>query len=837
VSSGEEIHDDDAVNLSHVGDAVHRTLGQHHNRHHLRQWNVTSGKIVGSVQDTPRGVVDRAEDPATANDDWFPEKLAEIISRTESWCDIMSLGPPDGKFLTAFQTALATLSERSKTSEKPIVVRMLFGNIAGMPVNCDGVIKALTSNLPQNDSTIKLHLWVGAWRKGLSWNHAKLIAVDGTYLHTGGHNLWDAHYLSNNPVHDLSFELEGKVARDGHRFANQQWAFVESKQSTCMGCVVDSMPDYLPLVLRTRVTVSEWPKDKVPVFPPQFTKRRVLKTERLSTVVADPEDVPLISIGRLGTMVYRSRPSDDAILAMINSSKTIIRLVLQDLGPVCVPGTKKALPGLVWPKEYLGAIGNAIYERGVDVEMILSNPNSIPGGLKGTEANYGNGWDCVDVAAEIIKSIQKQHSNVDDAKLRAMISDNLRICFVRHAKSSSYEDGKTIGLHSKHFIVDDKACYIGSQNLYMCDLAEWGIVIDHEGQVKKIMNDYFSPMWENSYTGEDVDVEYVMDGLDVDRDGEKQSATMFGGKGGGEDAQPMLMPHGTNAEYYNIEKDDGSEGTDEGTDEPASPVRMKSRGIGLDPADDTEREESAPAVHVVEEDSPTSAVRDDVQTLDADGESDVTAATPTARDAATSDDEETEVPGPPLLEIAQSFGAGLESFGGSIAAGLGAGLESLGLMPVALTADQSVVHATTDESVLDATTEESVQKAAPGEAPSSEENTTHASSAKQIDPDVSSTSSKDVAAPDILEKDTVASAPSDEEKASPATPPATIDEKIASDGATARGEEDPIDLEKQESSIAIYEPPAKVVVEVEEEVTPRKESMALDCCGITDCLT
>lgn len=45
--------------------------------------------------------------------------------------DIMSLGPPDGKFLTAFQSALQVLAEKSKTKETPIVVRMLFGNIAG----------------------------------------------------------------------------------------------------------------------------------------------------------------------------------------------------------------------------------------------------------------------------------------------------------------------------------------------------------------------------------------------------------------------------------------------------------------------------------------------------------------------------------------------------------------------------------------------------------------------------------------------------------------------------------------------------------------------------------
>ena len=235
---------------------------------------------------------------------------------------------------------------------------------------------------------------------------------------------------------------------------------------------------------------------------------------------------------------------------------------------MCIPGSKKALPGLVWPKAYLAAIGKAIYERGVDVEMVLSNPNSIPGGLKGTEANYGNGWSCVDVAAEIIKSIQKQYSDVDDVKLRSMILDNLRICFIRHGKSPNYADGKTIGLHSKHFIVDDICCYIGSQNLYMCDLAEWGIVVDSEVEVKKIMNDYFAPMWENSYTGEDVDVEAVMDGLNVDRDGTQQMFTLQNA-----DAAQQMMPHGAGAEYYDIEEEADITGQKDG--EVKSPTEGK----------------------------------------------------------------------------------------------------------------------------------------------------------------------------------------------------------------------------------------------------------------------
>ena len=133
-----------------------------------------------------------------------------------------------------------------------------------------------------------------------------------------------------------------------------------------------------------------------------------------------------------------------------------------------------------------------------------------------------------------------------------MIVDNLRVCFIKHGKSKKYEDGKSIGLHSKHWIVDDVCCYIGSQNLYMCDLAEWGVVVDSETEVKKIMTDYWQPMWESSYTGDDVDVQEVMDGLDVDRDGEQQMFTLHA-----TDAGQQLMPHGGGDEYYDIKKKAG----------------------------------------------------------------------------------------------------------------------------------------------------------------------------------------------------------------------------------------------------------------------------------------
>lgn len=303
-------------------------------------------------------------------------------------------------------------------------------------------------------------------------------------------------------------------------YANEQWRFVEMMQRSFIGYIVDKLPDSFPMALKSRVTVSEFPHRVATVFPPQYERSLVPRVTQRPGV--PHHRIPLITLGRYGNLTsFKRRPSDDAIIAMLSSAKHIIHLALQDLGPVCIPGTKVPLPGCVWPKAYLSALGKVIWERGVDVEIVLSNPASIPGGLKPTEACYGNGWTCVDVAAEIIKTIRVQYPGADDASLRKKVTDNLRVSYLRgSATGQRWEDGMTLALHSKHFVVDDVCCYVGSQNLYICDLAEWGVVVDSPAATKQIMDQYWNPMWYASYTADDCNVQEVMDGLEIDRDGE-----------------------------------------------------------------------------------------------------------------------------------------------------------------------------------------------------------------------------------------------------------------------------------------------------------------------------
>jgi len=54
-------------------------------------------------------------------------------------------------------------------------------------------------------SFLEYHLlfFITKFIASFSWNHAKIVAVDGKYLWTGGHNFWTAHYLTTKPVNDL----------------------------------------------------------------------------------------------------------------------------------------------------------------------------------------------------------------------------------------------------------------------------------------------------------------------------------------------------------------------------------------------------------------------------------------------------------------------------------------------------------------------------------------------------------------------------------------------------------------------------------------------------------
>lgn len=281
-----------------------------------------------------------------------------------------------------------------------------------------------------------------------------------------------------DPVHDVSLELEGPVAIDAHFYANRQWNYIRRKQSTCWGKFVDEhVPDAWEVPRQARVTVSEFPFG-IDEFPPSFDTsvhhpisqcrpENDIKKEQPRNCIDNDHDkgstttsvssksnpsIPLLSIGRYGAIVKRDRPADDALIAMFNAAQSSIRLVIQDLGPMQLPGTKRPLPGTQWPRQYLNALARAIWKRQVTVEIIVSNPNSMPGHLRGPgEFVYGNGWTCVDVAVEILQAIRSQFRFhvLQSETIQKLIHQKLKISYLRLNGDTRYECGTTIGLHGK----------------------------------------------------------------------------------------------------------------------------------------------------------------------------------------------------------------------------------------------------------------------------------------------------------------------------------------------------------------------------------------------------
>jgi len=125
--------DKSADGLSYVGEAAYQLLRTKHAKYHDSLWNVTKSKVVGSLQHTPGpSIFSCGHDPEEGHSNWFAEKMCEIMSKTTTWCDVMSLAAPDGYFLEQFQKALKNIADNNQDKSEPVIVRLMFGNIIGM---------------------------------------------------------------------------------------------------------------------------------------------------------------------------------------------------------------------------------------------------------------------------------------------------------------------------------------------------------------------------------------------------------------------------------------------------------------------------------------------------------------------------------------------------------------------------------------------------------------------------------------------------------------------------------------------------------------------------------
>jgi len=432
------------------------------------QADCTGGGLCRPVASTMKAPGSAPQSLCVGHYDALMDEMYSLMIRGTKIVDVTSLTPPDGRFLAAVRNALTYLSAKPN----PPRVRLIFGEfpVQGV-VNTTTLIKDLTRDVPKSSS---IDIAVGAYRSSdapPSWNHAKMVAIDGNEAIVGGHNMWTKHYLSIDPVHDTSIHLRGSAAGDAQRFANVLWDYACNNMSWI-----------------TWITWSVWVNES--------------RQGNITSTCPAAYDLPIaegvstgtvISVGRLGTGIQTDgNQSDAALTALIHSARRTVRMSLQDVGPVQIPYL--GIPTGPWPDEQVDAIADAL-RRGVDVYVVLSNLHASTGGLSATEAQYANGWTLEQVGGHIKDWMATHDGYPRGDALASLVCAKLHLAPFRYGKDATWPDGVPMANHDKTIIADEQGFYIGSQNVYPAGLQEFGFIVDDSRATAQYLARHWANVW------------------------------------------------------------------------------------------------------------------------------------------------------------------------------------------------------------------------------------------------------------------------------------------------------------------------------------------------------
>ena len=253
-----------------------------------------------------------------------------LVASAQRAVDITMLAPAaDFRFLAALRNAVTFLAY----SRRPVTIRVIVGDYPPDGFDAAKLLRALVRDAVRAPKA-RLSVYVGAMRScdagatcgALSWNHSKIVAVDGKRAIVGGHNLWTPDYLAAAPVHDISMSLEGPAAADAHHFADALWGFL-CREPRSDG--VDAFYSYIagaPAMARIGAECLSTIELPAPARP-------------------EPGGVPVLAVGRLAsgiTPVF----ADQSLLArdlMLGAATRTVRMLQQDVAFAAVEGVD---PGL-----------------------------------------------------------------------------------------------------------------------------------------------------------------------------------------------------------------------------------------------------------------------------------------------------------------------------------------------------------------------------------------------------------------------------------------------------------------------------------------------------------
>ena len=397
------------------------------------------------------------------SDELIDDVYDAIVSARHA-VDILQLQPaPDTRFLGALRNAVTRLAH----SGRPVTLRILIGSYP--PKGTDGL--ALINELVRDAANLRgsrLTLYVGVNRScmgesscgGLSWNHAKALAVDGQFAIVGGHNMWSEDYLGKAPVHDVSMAVQGPAAADVHAFADALW--------TALCARAPEPGANIAYLHRAGDAVAEGCLAEIGAPKP----------------AAAGGGIPVLTAGRYGGGIDDTVFAEQSLVLrnlMLGAARKSIVMVQQDVAFGLLRGIYR-----VWPDVVLREMVE-LMARGGDVYLVLSNVSALG-------PRYSNAIPLEDVG-EHMRQLTHRRTGLDGKELDAMLCRHLHLAPFRVGPDETWAEGQRLTVHAKFWMVDDRVFYIGAENLYPTDLQELGYIVEDRAAAATARRDYWDQVW------------------------------------------------------------------------------------------------------------------------------------------------------------------------------------------------------------------------------------------------------------------------------------------------------------------------------------------------------
>jgi phosphatidylserine/phosphatidylglycerophosphate/cardiolipin synthase-like enzyme len=441
------------------------------------------------------------------------DALFRDIAAATEWIDIATLVVfPDG----VFQEAIVRGIKEALRRNPDVTIRILAGTPPGLGHFSTSITESaknyrdhLARDLGRDADTARI-IVAGVQTSWLySWNHAKIVAVDGRTAIVGGHNWWQASYASLvDPVNDVSMRLSGPAARSAHKFADELWDFACTRGTGLVNGAlyvdlepIGRMGDHCP---RTHRVAPVEQAGAVPVLAlgglgigmdvpggtggglPAASDSRAACSRWFTDYVND--DGPFTV----------ANPDLHGLRALIASATREIVLSQQDLIAPCVPPAANSY----YDARLLDLLADKLID-GVPTRIVLSEPGARQGYLN----PYSNMKRLTDVTDILLRKVRAR-AGVDGEGAWNIVCRNLQLAPIRNASGvETWPNGNGIANHAKVVLVDGAAFYVGARNLYPAAVQDFGFVVEDPAAAAALERDYTDRLWEQSRAAAVVDFE------------------------------------------------------------------------------------------------------------------------------------------------------------------------------------------------------------------------------------------------------------------------------------------------------------------------------------------